>query len=123
MGQYKLITGGVFDDETAVESSRGSDIHMLQSCQEEEKTRIILHAKAAHREEYERLIISCSDTDVLVLLIYFSGQLCQVWMRAAPDSNADTLRSTIFLYLHALKYLGISCTYRVRYCKSDEWSW
>ena len=50
MEQYGLITGGVFYDGTAVESSRGSDIHMLKSCQEEADTRIILHAKAAHRE-------------------------------------------------------------------------
>ena len=80
MEQYELITGGGCDDETAVESSRGSDIHMLQSCQQEVDTRIILYA--AHREGYERLIISCGDTDVFVLLIYFSGQLCQVWVRA-----------------------------------------
>ena len=57
MEQYELVTGGVFDDETAVDSSRAPDIHMLQSCQEEADTRIILHAKAAHREGYERLII------------------------------------------------------------------
>ena len=75
--QYELITGGGFDDKTAVESSRGSDMHMLQSCQEEADTHIILHAKAAHREGYERLIISCRDSDVLVLFIYFSGQLAR----------------------------------------------
>ena len=40
-------------------------------------TRIILRAKAAHREGYERLIISCRDSDVLVLFIYFSGQLAK----------------------------------------------
>ena len=70
------------DDETAVESSPGSYIHMLQSCQEEADTLIIHHAKAAHREGYERLVISYRDTDVSVLLIYFSGQLCHVWVRA-----------------------------------------
>ena len=59
MEQYELITGGGFDDETVVESSPGSDINMLQSCQEETDTHIILHAKAAHREGYERLIIFC----------------------------------------------------------------
>ena len=52
-----FLVGGVFDDETAVDASRGPDIHIIQSCQEEADTRIILHAKAAHREEYERLII------------------------------------------------------------------
>ena len=57
MVQYELITGGVFNDETAVDSSRGSDIHMLQSCQEEADTLIIIHTKAAHREGCERLII------------------------------------------------------------------
>ena len=64
----------MFDDETAVESSPGSYIHMLQSCQEEADTLIILHAKAAHREGYERLVISSRDTDVLELLIYVSGR-------------------------------------------------
>ena len=50
MEQYELMTGGGFDDETVVESSRGSDIHMPQSSQEEADTGIILHAKAVHRE-------------------------------------------------------------------------
>ncbi|KAG0712381.1 hypothetical protein GWK47_018587 [Chionoecetes opilio] len=37
-------------------SSQGSDVEQLQSSHEEADTRIILHAKAAYRDGYERVI-------------------------------------------------------------------
>ncbi|KAG0692467.1 hypothetical protein GWK47_027885 [Chionoecetes opilio] len=78
----ELITAGGFEEETKVASSQGSDVEQLQSSHEEADTRIILHAKAAYMDGYERIIVSCRDTGVLVLLTHFAGQLSgEVWMR------------------------------------------
>ena len=78
-----VITAAGFEEQTAVASSQESDVHLLQSSHEEADTRIILHAKAACRDGYERVIVSCRDTNVLVLLTHFAGQLSQqLCMRA-----------------------------------------
>ena len=77
-----VITAGGFE-QTAVASSQESDVHLLQSSDEEADSRIILHAKVASLDGYERVIVSCRDTDVLVLLTHFAGQLSrEMWMRA-----------------------------------------
>ena len=68
-----VITAAGFEEQTAVASSQESDIHLLQSSHEEADTRIILHAKAACRDGYERVIVSCRDTNVLELLTHFAG--------------------------------------------------
>ncbi|KAG0710562.1 hypothetical protein GWK47_022565 [Chionoecetes opilio] len=79
---YELITAGGFEEETKVASSQRSDVEQLHSSHEEADTRIILHAKAAYINGYERIIVSCKDTDVLVLLTHFAGQLSEeLWMR------------------------------------------
>ena len=78
----ELITAGGFEEGTKAAASQGSDVEQLQSSHEEADTRIILHAKAAYMDGYERIIVSCRDTDVLVLLIHFTGQLSgELWMR------------------------------------------
>ena len=78
-----VITAGGFEEQTAVASSQESDVHLLQSSHEEVDTHIILHTKAASRDGCERVIVSCRDTDVLVLLTHFAGQLSrEMWMRA-----------------------------------------
>ena len=80
---HNVITAGGFEKQTVVASSQESDVHLLQSSHEEADTRIILHAKSACRNGYERVIVSCRDTDVLVLLTHFAVQLTQeMWMRA-----------------------------------------
>ncbi|KAG0713082.1 hypothetical protein GWK47_016995 [Chionoecetes opilio] len=78
----ELITAGGFEEVTKVASSHGSDVEQLQSSHEEADTRIILHAKAAYMDGYERIIVSCRDTDVLVLLTHAAGQSSgELWMR------------------------------------------
>ena len=75
-----VITAGGFEEQTGV----ASDVRILQSSHEEADTRIILHVKAACRDGYERVIVSCRDTDVLVLPTHFAGQLSrELWMRAS----------------------------------------
>ena len=50
--------------------------------QEEADTRMLLHAKDAVDEGFQRTIIVSQDTDVLVLLVSFSDVLSQeVWMK------------------------------------------
>ena len=84
-----VITAGGFEEQTVVASSQESDVYPLKSSHEEDDTRIILHAKAACRDGYERDIISCRDTDVLVLLTHFAGQLSrELWMRAGTRHQA-----------------------------------
>ena len=61
-----VITAGTgrFEEQTAKASSQESDVHLLQSSHDEADTRIILHANAACRDGYERVIVFCRDTDV-----------------------------------------------------------
>lgn len=76
------ITADGFEEETKVASSQGSDMEQLQSFNEKADTRIILHAEAYYMDGYEWIIVSCRDTDVLVLLTHFAGQLKgELWMR------------------------------------------
>ena len=77
-----IVTEGGFTEIDRDVSSTGRDIESLKSDQEEADKRIILHAKEASDEGYERLVICCKDTDVLVLLTFFATELCQeVWMK------------------------------------------
>ena len=69
------------------------------------------------------MIISCRDTDVLVLFIYFPGQLCQVWARAGTRQQRryiairdNPLPPT--MHQHILAYHVLTgCD------ESEEWSW
>ena len=111
MEQHELITGGGFYDETAVESSGGSDIglHMLQSCQEEADTRFILHAEAAHREGYERLIIPAeilTFSAIYILLRTTLPSLGERWHPTTTPTHCDP--RYFFTSNYASKYLGIS---------------
>lgn len=47
---------------------------------EEADTRMIIHTKDVIGGGFQRLIDSCHDTDVLLLLIYHIGQDAEVWM-------------------------------------------
>ena len=65
------------------------------------RPRIILHAKAACRDGYERVIVSCRDTDVLVLLSPHT--LCRE-TKSRPVHNIEltpTLQENILSY-HAV---------------------
>ena len=91
----ELITSGGFVEETSAAASHGTNVHHLQSTHEEADTRIILHAMAACQNGFERLIICCRDTDVLVLLVHFASQLSQeIWFRTG------TAKQRTFVAVH-----------------------
>ena len=81
-GQEIVISGG-FDDPEKVASPAGYVFPHFQTTHEEADSRILLHAVDATGKTYQRLIIQCRDTDVLVLLLPFAYQLSpDVWMKA-----------------------------------------
>ncbi|KAF5282317.1 hypothetical protein FQR65_LT14371 [Abscondita terminalis] len=60
----------------------------LVSDHEEADIRILLHILSAKRPGYERCIIDCSDTDVLVLLEHCSKVLTkEIWMKTGREEN------------------------------------
>jgi len=86
-GQDIVISGG-FDDPEKVVSTAGNDVTNLLAAHEEADTRILLHAADAANKGYQRVIIQCRDTDVLIMLLVFSNQLSQeVWMKAGTSKK------------------------------------
>ena len=68
--RWELVTGGGFSSPTDARSTRRQTVH-LHGNHEEVDTRLILHSCEAANEGYERLVLRCSDTDVLLILCYF----------------------------------------------------
>ena len=84
----ELITAGGFDDLLGAWSSTDGDVEQLRGNHEEADTRLILHAADACKVGYGRTIISCRDTDVLVIALHFIDILSkEVWMRAGTSKN------------------------------------
>ena len=55
---------------------------------EKADTRLILHSCEAVSESYERILVICSDTDVLLLLLHFMpSRAAQVWMISGTAKN------------------------------------
>ena len=80
--EQELVTGGGYQNELKTTSNR-CEVPHLSSNHEEADTRIIIHALVAARDGYDRIVIKCQDTEVLLLLIYHIGQLhIDVWMMA-----------------------------------------
>ena len=85
-----LVTGGGFENSREVWSSSDMDLSALQGTHEEADTRILLHAKHACLQGYQRLIVCATDTDVLILLLHFRSRLQsmqEIWMRAGTRSK------------------------------------
>ena len=70
-----IVTAGGFKDIHTARSSADYDLEQLLSDQEEADTRIFLHVRPAVVNGYERILVYSRDTDVLVLLVDFSGIL------------------------------------------------
>ena len=78
----EIVTAGGFLDKECAVSSTGRDVSLLRATHEEADTRILLHALEACLKGYERTIVLCRDTDVLVLLIHFLSKLStEVWFQ------------------------------------------
>lgn len=81
--QELVVSGG---NNGMAASSTGRNMEHLCSSQEEADTRMILHALEAKARGYERIIITSSDTDVLLLLMAFQPQLPEeVWMKSGTS--------------------------------------
>lgn len=68
-------TSGGFQDLQEPAASNGKMLDFLQLNQDERDTRIDLHALDAGTKGYERLLVHCRDTDVLVLLTHYHKHL------------------------------------------------
>ena len=85
--RWELLTGGGFSSPTDARSTRRQTVH-LHSNHEEADTRLILHSCEAASEGYERLVLRCSDTDVLLLLFYFMpARVVEVWMVSGTSTE------------------------------------
>ena len=85
--RWELVTGGGFSSPTDARSTRRQTVH-LHGNHEEADTRLILHSCEAASEGYERLVLRCSDTDVLVLLLYFMPtRVAEVWMVSGASTQ------------------------------------
>ena len=69
--QYELVTSGGNNDSTKACSTQRGDVINLFCNHEEADTHLILHAQEAVANNYNRLIVLCRDTDVLLLLMNF----------------------------------------------------
>ena len=78
--RWELVTGGGFSSPTDARSTRRQIVH-LHGNHEESDTSLILHSCEAASDGYERLVLRCSDTDVLLVLFYFMPtRVAEVWM-------------------------------------------
>ncbi len=77
----EIVTCGVYPDPMVSRSSRHGLQPQLSSNHEEADTRIILHGKDAIDRGFNRILVDCRDSDVLLLLVHFFGHLLvEVWM-------------------------------------------
>ena len=78
----ELVTSGGFKEPTS--STSMENLTHLTCNHEEADTRIILHACDAVSKSFNRLLVRCRDTDVLLLLVHFVGTIKDVetWMIA-----------------------------------------
>ena len=88
-----IIVSGGFDDTQKVVSTRGYDVSHLHANHEEADTQIVLDAADATNKGYERLIIQCRDTDVLLLLLVFAEKLSkEIWMQSGTAKKPRYIR-------------------------------
>lgn len=84
----ELVLGGGFSDIRMVWSSASRDLSHLISTTEEADTRIFLHAKDALACGYQRVVISCRDTDVLVLALGHRSELSpEIWIHSGTSKD------------------------------------
>ena len=97
-GHELIITGG-FDDTNQAWSSCQSDVSQVKSSHKEADTRFILHVKEAKEVGYNRVVIQCRDTDVLVLAVgHRKHQPSQIWR------SCGTSEKPKYIPVHAINY-------------------
>lgn len=72
--QYLVVGGGFKERERVMRVSRNQceQLHHLESTHQEADTMIILHTIDYANLGYDQVIVRCDDTDVLILLLYYS---------------------------------------------------
>lgn len=84
----EFITSGGYFDICQYDSNFGLEDEMLISNHEEADTRILLHILSAKKSGYQRCIIECGDTDVLVLLVHFKKKLTpEIWLKVGKRNS------------------------------------
>ena len=85
--EFGLNRGNVFTIKI-VWSSASRDLSHLISTTEEADTRIFLHAKDALACGYQCMVISCRDTDVLVLALAHRPELSpEIWIHSGTSKH------------------------------------
>lgn len=69
------------------QSSLRGPVSALDCDHEEADTRLILHGLEALESRYERLILMCNDTDVLLLAVHFFGKDAEVYMMGGTSKE------------------------------------
>ena len=104
-----IVAAGGFENSETAKCSPERDSGILSATHEEADTLILLHAKDAQLHGFERVLIVCSDTDVLVLLVHFKHHLPrEIWFMSGTKKDPkyviklnDELRSVLPAF-HAL---------------------
>lgn len=87
-GSPIVVGGGLTGENNA--KANTFDAEHLSVNHKEADTRMIVHAKDASARGYERLIVNCRDTDVLLLLIYHMGSAVETWMVSGTSKQRYT---------------------------------
>lgn len=88
----ELVIGGGYQNIMETSTTRERDVTHLMADHEEADTRIVLHANDALKEGFERIIINCRDTDVLVMLVSMLKKTSsEIWFRAGTAKNVRNI--------------------------------
>ena len=88
----ELVIAGGFENVMETFTTSERDISHLRANHEEADTRIPLHAKDALEQGFEKIIINCKDTDVLVMATeLLPGSTSEIWMRAGTLKNTKNI--------------------------------
>ena len=86
--EYELVVAGGFENILDAWSSFGRPVDGLKSTHEEADTRLILHAEDTYRHGFNRCVLQCRDTDVLVLALGFRDKLSpELWLSTGSSSK------------------------------------
>lgn len=84
----ELLTSGGYSVAEQVSTNTQRNVDHLRSTQEEADTRFILHGIDCKQSGFERLIVNCRDTDVLLLILHFYEQLPSVvWIKSGTNKK------------------------------------
>ena len=98
-----LLTSGFFSDTTKAQSVQNDYLTHLVCNHEEADTRLIHHVLSAIKDGYNRLMVRCQDTDVLLLLMHFTYMYrdVEVWMMSGTAKQRKYYPIHIISQLHS----------------------